>query len=118
MNGHIDCLRYAHEHGAPWDERTCSNAYWFEHFKCLRYAFLMGAPWPDAPQEMIKWRDRVRNTAKVILERWRAIRNRAAKIIQYAMIPYIHRPGGPFMMREMAKFFEDSVSQGQVNMWS
>ncbi len=24
--GHIDCLRYAHENGCPWNENTCLNA--------------------------------------------------------------------------------------------
>ena len=21
--GHLECLKYAHEHGCPWDENTC-----------------------------------------------------------------------------------------------
>ena len=24
--GHLECLKYAHEKGCPWDERTCSDA--------------------------------------------------------------------------------------------
>ena len=22
-NGHLECLKYAHENGCPWDEMTC-----------------------------------------------------------------------------------------------
>ena len=24
--GHLECLKYAHEKGCPWDEETCSEA--------------------------------------------------------------------------------------------
>ena len=24
--GHIECLRYLHENGAPWDSMTCTSA--------------------------------------------------------------------------------------------
>ena len=24
--GHLDCLKYAHENGCPWDASTCSSA--------------------------------------------------------------------------------------------
>ena len=23
-NGQLECLKYAHEHGCPWDEQTCA----------------------------------------------------------------------------------------------
>jgi hypothetical protein len=44
-NGHLDCLRYAHEHGAPWDAMTCDWAARNGHLACLRYAHEHGAPW-------------------------------------------------------------------------
>ena len=25
-SGHLECLKYAHENGCPWDEETCSEA--------------------------------------------------------------------------------------------
>ena len=25
-NGHLECLKYAREHGCPWDEETCEDA--------------------------------------------------------------------------------------------
>ena len=25
-NGHLECLKYAHENGCPWDEDTCYHA--------------------------------------------------------------------------------------------
>jgi hypothetical protein len=45
MNGRLDCLRYAHEAGAPWDRWTCAYAAQNGHLDCLRYAHEAGAPW-------------------------------------------------------------------------
>ena len=39
-SGHLECLKYAHENGCPWDEDTCSEA----TFKCLKYAHENGCP--------------------------------------------------------------------------
>jgi hypothetical protein len=50
--GHLDCLKYAHENGAPWDERICAQASKNGHIDCLRYAFIRGAPWNTKPDEM------------------------------------------------------------------
>lgn len=36
--GHMHCLKYAHEHGAPWNITTCENAVVYGHIDCLRYA--------------------------------------------------------------------------------
>ena len=36
--GHIDCLRHAHEHNCPWNEDTCALAAKYGHLNCLRYA--------------------------------------------------------------------------------
>ena len=36
-NGHLECLKYAHENGCPWDEdlfEGCLNG----HLECLKYA--------------------------------------------------------------------------------
>ena len=107
-NGRLDCLRYAHEHGAPWNNETCKLAATNGHLDCLRYAFLCGAPWPTAPPEMVAWRDRVRGTARDIL---RIVRDRAAKTIQYAAIPFIHRPGGQFVACEIAKWSDVHLSE-------
>ncbi len=45
LNGHLDCLIYAHENGCPWDEQTCANAALHGHFECLKYAVKNGCPW-------------------------------------------------------------------------
>ncbi len=34
----LDCLRYAHEIGCPWDETTCSAAARNGNLDCLRYS--------------------------------------------------------------------------------
>ena len=46
-NGHLECLRYAHEHGCPWDRSTCSWAASNGHLECLRYAHENGCPWGE-----------------------------------------------------------------------
>ena len=38
-------LRYAHEHGCPWDEHTCRSAARVGHLEVLRYAHEHGCPW-------------------------------------------------------------------------
>ena len=43
-NGHLQCLRYAHENGCPWDEWTCSAAAENGQLECLRYAHENGCP--------------------------------------------------------------------------
>ena len=45
FNGHLDCLRFAHERGSYWDEWCCSEASYHGHLSCLRYAHENGCPW-------------------------------------------------------------------------
>lgn len=44
MNGDLECLKYAHEHGCPWDEETCRLAATNGHLECLQYAHEHGCP--------------------------------------------------------------------------
>jgi len=46
-NGHLSCLQYAHDHGCPWNEWTCSYAAENGHLSCLQYARDHGCPWND-----------------------------------------------------------------------
>ena len=46
-NGRLECLRYAHENGCPWHEDTCAFASEGGHLDCLRYAHENGAPWNE-----------------------------------------------------------------------
>eukprot|EP01112_Ceratiomyxa_fruticulosa_P020712 TRINITY_DN7139_c0_g2_i2.p1 TRINITY_DN7139_c0_g2~~TRINITY_DN7139_c0_g2_i2.p1 ORF type:complete len:229 (+),score=43.94 TRINITY_DN7139_c0_g2_i2:249-935(+) len=39
-NGHLSCLKYAHENGCDWDEATCSGAIRNGQKECLKYALL------------------------------------------------------------------------------
>jgi hypothetical protein len=41
----VECLAYAHEHGCPWDARTCESAANFGRLDALRYAHEHGCPW-------------------------------------------------------------------------
>jgi len=43
--GHLDCLKYAHENGCPWDDFTTLYAGKNGHLDCLKYAHENGCPW-------------------------------------------------------------------------
>ena len=43
--GHLDCLKYAHENGCPWDKETCINAVEYDIVDCLTYAHKNGCVW-------------------------------------------------------------------------
>ena len=43
-NGHLECLKYAHDNGCSWDERVCEYAARNGHLKCLKYAQDNGCP--------------------------------------------------------------------------
>ena len=47
FNGHLDCLKYAHENGCKWDENTCINAAKNGHLECLKYAHENGCLWNE-----------------------------------------------------------------------
>ena len=40
----LECLKFAHEHGAPWDRFTCCIAAANGHLECLKYACERGCP--------------------------------------------------------------------------
>jgi len=44
-NGHLDCLKYAHENGCPWDQSTTAYAALSDHLNCLKYAHENGCSW-------------------------------------------------------------------------
>ena len=45
INGHLDCLKYAHENGCEWDSKTCYGAAQYGHLDCLKYAHENGCEW-------------------------------------------------------------------------
>ena len=46
-NGHLDCLRYIHEEGCPWNKHTCWMAARNGHLDCLIYLHENGCPWDE-----------------------------------------------------------------------
>jgi hypothetical protein len=44
-NVSLECLKYAHENGCPWDAFTCSRAAHNGHLECLKYAHDNGCRW-------------------------------------------------------------------------
>jgi len=45
--GHLECLKYAHENGCPWDERACFEAAQYGHLDCLKYLHENGCTWDE-----------------------------------------------------------------------
>ena len=43
-NGHLECLKYAHENGCPWDWIDLFYAAQSGHLECLKYAHENGCP--------------------------------------------------------------------------
>jgi hypothetical protein len=48
-HGHLDCMQYAHEHGAYWDGVTFRMAENGRHKDCLAYLIVNGCPTTPAP---------------------------------------------------------------------
>ena len=44
-NGHLECLKWAHESGCPWNDDTCLYAALNGRLECLKYAHENGCPW-------------------------------------------------------------------------
>ena len=45
--GHLECLKYLHDEGCPWDEVACSSAAEGGHLVCLKYLHDKGYPWDE-----------------------------------------------------------------------
>ncbi|GFH53333.1 hypothetical protein CTEN210_09809 [Chaetoceros tenuissimus] len=41
----VELLKWLHEHGFPWDEKTCSSAAEYGNLKALQYMRSKGCPW-------------------------------------------------------------------------
>ena len=63
-NGHLDILKWAHEHGCPWGEETCSWAARNGHLEILKWAREHDCPWDwdtcsgaalNGHLEVLKW---------------------------------------------------------------
>jgi len=40
-NGHLECLKYLHENGCPWNESSCQQASMYGKLRCLIYHISM-----------------------------------------------------------------------------
>ena len=45
--GSVECLRYLHENGYPWDASILSSAAEKGHLECFQYAYENGCPWNE-----------------------------------------------------------------------
>ena len=44
FKGHLECLKFLHENGCPWNERTCDQAAKKNRLDCLKYLHKNGCP--------------------------------------------------------------------------
>ena len=51
QNGHLNCLKYAHENSCSWNEKTCRRAAYNGHLDCLKYAHENGCKWNKNTRE-------------------------------------------------------------------
>jgi hypothetical protein len=54
-SGHLDCLKYAHENGCPWDADTCYYAESYRQEHCLMYALENGCPYNHDDNDESIW---------------------------------------------------------------
>ena len=52
----LECLVYAHEHGAPWFPESTSYAAYRGKLECVKYAIRHGASWPPYGSSYFSWR--------------------------------------------------------------
>ena len=64
--GHLECLKYAHEHGCRWDELTCGAAAYVNEIECLRYAQDHGAP--DSAHYVVDWQRMYVSAVELIVQ--------------------------------------------------
>lgn len=43
-SGSLECLRWAHENGCPWNDQTTTQAKLNGHLECFQYAVRHGCP--------------------------------------------------------------------------
>lgn len=53
-NGHLECLKYAHENGCPWSYETTKYAAENGHLDCLIYALENKCPWHPDTRKYLK----------------------------------------------------------------
>ena len=83
-NGNLECLKYAREQGCDWDERTCASAAMSGHLDCLKYACARECPGSDRYAEALN-----EVVVPVVDERFG---------VEVALA--FHRNGGEISMRE------------------
>ena len=47
QGGYLECLRYLHKQGCPWDQKTTQWAAANGQLACLHYAHEQGCPWDE-----------------------------------------------------------------------
>jgi len=56
-SGQLECLKYLHENGCPWDATACAYAARRNQLECLKYLHENGCPWDVNTYKSIhKWK--------------------------------------------------------------
>jgi hypothetical protein len=121
MTGHLDCLRYAHENGAPWDEATCRYAALNGRADCLRYAYDNGAPLPNgvglAQRQFVAAQVRYCHAVRRIQRQWRSYVDRrrrcAVAVIEAAVLEWLLRPGRTVYRAAARRWADRAHEQGR-----
>ena len=105
------CLKFAHEHLAPWDEWTCASAAYYGHLECLKYAHENGCDWNEETCEEAAKRGHL-ECLKYACARECPGSDRYAEALNEVVVPVVderfgvevalafHRNGGEISMRE------------------
>ena len=98
--GSLVCLRYLHEHGCPWDERTHVKAVEQNQLTCLEYAHVHGCPWDASVTAAAAMSHANMPCLKYLYEHgcpWDAFTiTTAAAWGQLGIIRYLHEHGCPW----------------------
>ena len=107
----MECLKYAHEQGCDWDERTCEEAAWEGHLDCLKYAHENGCDWNEETCDNAAWKGHL-DCLKYACARECPGSDRYAEALNEVVVPVVderfgvevalafHRNGGEISMRE------------------
>eukprot|EP01032_Pedospumella_encystans_P010466 gene10466-12227_t len=52
--GFLDCVTYLHTNGCPWNTYTMKEASYNSHMKCVEYLYVNGCPWDATALSLVQ----------------------------------------------------------------
>jgi hypothetical protein len=90
----LKCLKYAHENGCPWDENTCSSAAYYGSLECLEYAHKNGCPWNEKTCENAVYNSSMDLVYAGDYDGWYSVKKKSKKNLE--CLKYAHKNGCPW----------------------